>query len=231
MSLGKGWRAFLGSFLLLMISYLFYFVRYPMWQFFTSIEPIFAVLILSYSIILIVALVLIKRDMKESLQKVLQVPWLSHDIDGRRPCRSFPSIVVSNSHCQWQQVRVNLFSRPQRLRELCLLFSTNSICALRFILGFWGFFGRGCLPRICSDKNLEEIWFHRRDLFFITTFLIAAYSHFPNSLDWNLLPKSVHLCFSVRVVCWLSLLEKWREYLERFCVSLFDEYLQYHFAC
>jgi len=53
-----------------MISYLLYFVRYPMWQFFTSIEPIFAVLILSYSIILIVALVLIKRDMKESLQEV-----------------------------------------------------------------------------------------------------------------------------------------------------------------
>ncbi len=72
MSLGKGWRAFFGSFLLLMISYLLYLVRYPMWQFFTSIEPIFAVLILSYSIILVVALVLIKKDMKESLQEVFK---------------------------------------------------------------------------------------------------------------------------------------------------------------
>ena len=72
MSLEKGWRVFLGSFLLLIISYLVYFIRYPMWQFFTSIEPIFAFLILSYFIVLVVALVLIKKDMKKQFHEVFK---------------------------------------------------------------------------------------------------------------------------------------------------------------
>jgi membrane protease YdiL (CAAX protease family) len=72
MSFEKGWRVFLGSFLLLIISYLVYSVRYPIWQFFTSIEPIFIVLILSYSIVLAVALVLIKKDVKKSLHEVFK---------------------------------------------------------------------------------------------------------------------------------------------------------------
>jgi len=63
-------RVFLGSFLLLIVSYLVYFARYPMWQFFTSVEPIFVMLILSYTVVLVVALFLLKRDSKKSLSEV-----------------------------------------------------------------------------------------------------------------------------------------------------------------
>ena len=61
----KAWRVFLGSFLLLVTSYAIYFVRYPIWGW--SVEPIFAVLILSYLVILVLALILIKKDLKKSL--------------------------------------------------------------------------------------------------------------------------------------------------------------------
>jgi membrane protease YdiL (CAAX protease family) len=63
-------RVFLGSFLLLVISFLVYFVRYPMWQFFTSVEPIFVMLILSYTVVLVVALFFLKRDSRKSLSEV-----------------------------------------------------------------------------------------------------------------------------------------------------------------
>ena len=63
-------RVFLGSFLLLIVSFLVYFVRYPMWQFFTSVEPIFVMLILSYTVVLAVALFLLKRDSRKSLSEV-----------------------------------------------------------------------------------------------------------------------------------------------------------------
>ncbi|MDH5794218.1 MAG: CPBP family intramembrane metalloprotease [Candidatus Bathyarchaeota archaeon] len=66
----NGLRVFLGSFLLLIISYLVYFARYPMWQFFTSVEPVFVILILSYSVVLVVALFLLKKDSKKSLSEV-----------------------------------------------------------------------------------------------------------------------------------------------------------------
>lgn len=66
----KAWRVFLGSFVLLIVSYLIYFIRYPMWQFFTDLEPIFALMFLSYFIIFIVALVLLRKDSKKSLSEV-----------------------------------------------------------------------------------------------------------------------------------------------------------------
>jgi len=56
----KGWRVFCGSFLLLILSYLIYFFRYPMWNFFTNIEPIFVFSFTSYFIIFIAALLLKK---------------------------------------------------------------------------------------------------------------------------------------------------------------------------
>jgi membrane protease YdiL (CAAX protease family) len=61
----KAWRVFLGSFLILITSYVIYFVRYPIWSW--TAEPIFAVLILSYLAILILALILLKKDLKKSL--------------------------------------------------------------------------------------------------------------------------------------------------------------------
>ena len=67
----SGWRVFLGSFLLLIITYAVYFVRYPMWSF-STIEPIFALLIVSYLVVLVVALVLIKKDMKKPLSDLFR---------------------------------------------------------------------------------------------------------------------------------------------------------------
>jgi len=43
-----------------------------MWQYFTAIEPIFGMSILSYLIVLIVALFLLKKDSKKSLSKVFK---------------------------------------------------------------------------------------------------------------------------------------------------------------
>lgn len=70
MASSNGLRVFLGSFLLLIISYLVYFARYPMWQFFTSVEPMFVILISSYIVVLVVALFLLKKDSKKSLSEV-----------------------------------------------------------------------------------------------------------------------------------------------------------------
>jgi membrane protease YdiL (CAAX protease family) len=66
----KGWRVLLGPFIILIISFLIYFIRYPLWQYFTAIEPIFVMLILSYLIVLVVAIFLLKQDSKKSLSNV-----------------------------------------------------------------------------------------------------------------------------------------------------------------
>lgn len=68
----KAWRVILGSFLLLILSYLIYFLRYPMWNFFSYIEPIFVFSFLSYFIILIAALLLLKKDSAKSLSGVFR---------------------------------------------------------------------------------------------------------------------------------------------------------------
>ena len=68
----KGWRVFLGSFVLLIVSYLIYFVRYPMWQSFVSVEIINALSILSYFIVFVVALFLLKKDAKKPLSSVFK---------------------------------------------------------------------------------------------------------------------------------------------------------------
>ena len=68
----NGRSVLLGSFIILIISYFIYFIRYPMWQYFTAIEPIFGMLILSYLTVLIVALFLLKKDLKTSLSKVFK---------------------------------------------------------------------------------------------------------------------------------------------------------------
>jgi membrane protease YdiL (CAAX protease family) len=62
----RGRRVFLGSFILLIVSYAVYFIRYPIWSS-KTIEPIFVVLTLSYLTVLIVALVLVKKDLKKPL--------------------------------------------------------------------------------------------------------------------------------------------------------------------
>ena len=68
----KAWRVLLGSVLLLLLSYLIYFIRYPMWQFFSTLEPIFAIMFLSYFIIFTVALLLLRKDSKKNLSDVFK---------------------------------------------------------------------------------------------------------------------------------------------------------------
>jgi membrane protease YdiL (CAAX protease family) len=68
----KAWRVFLGSFLLLILSYLIYFFRYPMWNIFSNIEPIFVFSFLSYFIIFVAALLLLKKDSGKSLPSVFR---------------------------------------------------------------------------------------------------------------------------------------------------------------
>jgi membrane protease YdiL (CAAX protease family) len=68
----KAWRVLFGSILLLLVSYLIYFIRYPMWQFFSTLEPIFAVMFLSYFIIFVIALVLLRNDSRKKLLDVFQ---------------------------------------------------------------------------------------------------------------------------------------------------------------
>jgi membrane protease YdiL (CAAX protease family) len=72
MSSEKAWRVLFGSFLLLLLSYLIYFLRYPMWQFFSTLEPIFVVIFLSYFIIFTVALLLLRKDSKKKLSDVFK---------------------------------------------------------------------------------------------------------------------------------------------------------------
>jgi membrane protease YdiL (CAAX protease family) len=69
-TLQSGWRVFAGSIVLLIISYVIYFVRYPIWGW--AVEPVFAVLISSYAAVLVVALVLLKKDLKKSLTSVFR---------------------------------------------------------------------------------------------------------------------------------------------------------------
>ena len=78
----NGRSVLLGPFIILIISYFIYFIRYPMWQYFTAIEPIFVLLILSYFAVLIVALFLLKKDSKKSLSGILKNSSISMIIVG-----------------------------------------------------------------------------------------------------------------------------------------------------
>lgn len=68
----KASRVFFGSFILLVVSYLIYLIRYPMWQSFVSVEVISVLSILSYFIIFLIALFLLKKDSKKSLSSVFE---------------------------------------------------------------------------------------------------------------------------------------------------------------
>jgi hypothetical protein len=61
----SGWRVSLGAILLLVVSYLIYLLRYPLWWLFTYVEQVFVMLIVSYSVVLILALFLLKKDSKK----------------------------------------------------------------------------------------------------------------------------------------------------------------------
>lgn len=65
-------KAFTGPVLLLIVTYIIYFLRYPLWTFFTSVEPIFLMLTASYAVTFLLALCLIKKDSKQSLKTVFK---------------------------------------------------------------------------------------------------------------------------------------------------------------
>ncbi len=66
----RGWRVLLGSLLLLLASYVVYFIRYPIWRW--TVEPIIASLALSYLAVCIIALVLLKKDLHKPLSAVFR---------------------------------------------------------------------------------------------------------------------------------------------------------------
>ena len=69
----NGFRALLCPFLLLILIYLVWYVRYPVWQWFESIEPIFLMLILSYFVVLLFSIFFLKKEAKISLSEVLKM--------------------------------------------------------------------------------------------------------------------------------------------------------------
>lgn len=81
MSSESGWRTFLGPIALLVFSYFIYFVRYPLWQTFTFVEPLFIMLFLSYFAVLVLSLFLLKKEFKKSFSEVFKI-------------HSFPIIVM-----------------------------------------------------------------------------------------------------------------------------------------
>lgn len=69
----SGWRVFLGPLLLLVVSYVIYQLRYPLWYSLKYVESIFVMLTLSYFAVFILALLLLKKDSKKSLSSVFKV--------------------------------------------------------------------------------------------------------------------------------------------------------------
>jgi membrane protease YdiL (CAAX protease family) len=68
----KGLRIFVGPLLLLIVSYVIYQLRYPLWFSLKYVESIFVMLILSYFAVFILALILLKEDSKKSLSTVFK---------------------------------------------------------------------------------------------------------------------------------------------------------------
>lgn len=66
-------RVLIGPCFLLVLIYLIWFVRYPIWQLFSFIEPIFLLLIVSYFIVLIFSLLFLRSDAKKSSSQVFKI--------------------------------------------------------------------------------------------------------------------------------------------------------------
>jgi membrane protease YdiL (CAAX protease family) len=73
MVLKNGLRVFIGSLLLLAISYVIYAIRYPMWSITSPVELPYIGMFLTYFAVFVVALVLIKKDMKTKLTDIFKL--------------------------------------------------------------------------------------------------------------------------------------------------------------
>lgn len=108
----RGWRVFLGTLLILLVSYVIYQLRFPLWYSLKYVESVFVMVILSYFAVFILSLFLLKRDSKKSLSNIFktsgrkmilvgavfallyEVIWylMSFAIGDRFAFRSFPSL-------------------------------------------------------------------------------------------------------------------------------------------
>ncbi|MFX1562399.1 MAG: lysostaphin resistance A-like protein [Promethearchaeota archaeon] len=66
------WRVFLGPLVLICLIYAVWILRYPFWWFFTAVEPIFLMLIISYAIVLLLAMMFLKKDAQKTLSVVFK---------------------------------------------------------------------------------------------------------------------------------------------------------------
>lgn len=73
----SGWKVFLGPLLLLLVSFVIYQARYPLWFSLKYVELIFAMLILSYFAVFILAIILLKKDSKKSISNVFKTSGYS----------------------------------------------------------------------------------------------------------------------------------------------------------
>jgi len=69
----SGSRIFLGPFLLLILIYLVWFIRYPTWRWFESVEPLFLMLVSSYLAVLLLSMFFLKKDARKSLSQVFKI--------------------------------------------------------------------------------------------------------------------------------------------------------------
>ena len=65
------YAALFGPVTLLIVSYIIYVIRYPIWHSVTAIEPIFVMLISSYLLVFVVAILLVKHDAEQSLAQII----------------------------------------------------------------------------------------------------------------------------------------------------------------
>jgi len=82
MSPQSGWRIFVGPFVLLILIYLVWFIRYPTWRWFESVEQLFLMLISSYLAVLLLSMVFLKKEARKSLSQVFKIHGYSTVILG-----------------------------------------------------------------------------------------------------------------------------------------------------
>jgi len=69
----NNWKIFLCPFVLLLLIYTIWIVRYPVWQLFDFVEPVFLILILSYISVLFLSILFLKKDAKKPLSRVFRM--------------------------------------------------------------------------------------------------------------------------------------------------------------
>lgn len=127
MSSESGWRTLLGPFTLLIIVFLMYFVRYPMWRCFVYVEPLFLMLISSYFVVLLLSLFFLKKDSKRSLAEVFRINSRTGILVGIISALLFQSI--------WFLISLGMGSRLE-IMSFSVLKGYESYAVYSIFLGF-----------------------------------------------------------------------------------------------